>query len=121
MAMRDFPTFRDGLPYVPGHRAREGASWPAHLWDAGQQVAGKWRPERSPVGSDQLIGRLGAAGGVLFAVCIFFGNGNLLGDSSSTDTARSLYGVLSNTQSISLGVLFTTVGALFAVGFAAAL
>ncbi len=66
-------------------------------------------------------GRLAAACGVLFAVCIFFGNGALLGDSNSTDTAASLYKVLSDTHQVQLGVLFTTLGALFAVCFGAAL
>ena len=71
--------------------------------------------------SDSLIRRFGASAGVLFAACIFFGNGNLLGDSSSVDSAASLYKVLSDTQNISVGVFFTTIGALFAVGFALAL
>ena len=71
--------------------------------------------------SDSLIRRFGASAGVLFAACIFFGNGNLLGDSSSSDSASSLYKVLSDTQNISVGVFFTTIGALFAVGFALAL
>lgn len=71
--------------------------------------------------TDSHIRRLGAAAGLLFVACIFFGNGNLLGDSSSTDPAGSLYKVLSDTTNISIGVFFTTMGALFAVGFAIAL
>jgi len=80
-----------------------------------------WWPEWSSVISDSHIRRLGASCGVLFAACIFFGNGNLLGDSSSIDSAGSLYKVLSDTNNISVGVFFTTIGALFAVGFAMAL
>jgi hypothetical protein len=71
--------------------------------------------------SERMLARAGALSGVLFAVCLFLGNGALVGDSSSTDPAQDLYELLSDTATIQMGMFFSTLGTVFALWFAVTL
>jgi hypothetical protein len=71
--------------------------------------------------SERTGAQAGALSGVVFAVCVFLGNGALVGDSSSTDPAADLYQLLSDTAAIQMGVFFSALSVVFALWFAASL
>jgi len=65
--------------------------------------------------------KLGAAAGLFFAICIFMGNGLLVGDSSTSDPAEKLLTALSDTDQINLGVAISVLAVGFLVYFASTL